>query len=200
MKLCSHLGHEIFDVENPVNGEAFFDAYVWVMLHKMSDLIQVVESMSGRSAESSGLLTPMTVSMGRAAAEFPEGAYAKWQRYFQRLAAEMENFFRDVDLWLTLVAPIEPPEIGMFCPDHLFDDKWYAITQYMSYTPVANAVGAPAMPAPLYWSPRSGLPIGTHFMAKPGNDRMLYELAFELETERPWAHRWAPYSAKYRLV
>jgi hypothetical protein len=32
-------------------------------------------------------------------------------------------------------------------------------------------------------------------MAAPGEDRMLYELAFELEAAKPWAQRWAPYSA-----
>jgi amidase len=41
----------------------------------------------------------------------------------------------------------------------------------------------------------TGLPIGSHFMAAPGEDRMLYELAFELEAAMPWGQRWAPHSA-----
>jgi hypothetical protein len=32
-------------------------------------------------------------------------------------------------------------------------------------------------------------------MAAPGEDRMLYELAFELEAAMPWGQRWAPHSA-----
>jgi amidase len=34
-------------------------------------------------------------------------------------------------------------------------------------------------------------------MAAPGEDRALYELAFELEAAQPWADRWAPHSAMY---
>jgi hypothetical protein len=34
-------------------------------------------------------------------------------------------------------------------------------------------------------------------LAAPGADEMLYALAFQLETARPWTGRWAPTSAKY---
>ena len=41
----------------------------------------------------------------------------------------------------------------------------------------------------------TGLPIESHFMAAPGEDRMLYELAFELEAAQPWAAHWPPLTA-----
>jgi len=34
--------------------------------------------------------------------------------------------------------------------------------------------------------------VGSHFMAAPGADRTLYELAFELEAAQPWASRRPP--------
>ena len=67
----------------------------------------------------------------------------------------------------------------------------------MAFTAPANVAGIPAMSVPLYWDRQSGLPIGTMFQAALGNDRVLYELAYELEEARPWKDRWAPYSAKY---
>ncbi|MBW2372357.1 MAG: amidase, partial [Deltaproteobacteria bacterium] len=62
------------------------------------------------------------------------------------------------------------------------------------YTPQHNAAGTPAMSVPLSMS-ASGLPIGSPFAARAGDERTLLELAYQLEAARPWADRWAPNSA-----
>ena len=67
----------------------------------------------------------------------------------------------------------------------------------LSYTAPTNVAGNCAMSVPLNWDPATGLPIGSMMQAATGNDRMLYELAYELEEARPWRDRWAPYSARY---
>jgi amidase len=53
------------------------------------------------------------------------------------------------------------------------------------------------MSVPLGKSRSTGIPIGSHFVAAKGNDRLLYELAYELEEARPWRTVWAPFSLKY---
>lgn len=53
------------------------------------------------------------------------------------------------------------------------------------FTPIANMTGQPAMSIPLYWD-QNGLPHGAHFMANKGNDRLLFMLAKQLETQHPW--------------
>ncbi len=40
------------------------------------------------------------------------------------------------------------------------------------------------MSVPLYWD-QNGLPHGAHFMAYKGNDRLLFMLAKQLETQHP---------------
>ncbi|TNJ40625.1 amidase family protein [Phaeobacter sp. B1627] len=67
----------------------------------------------------------------------------------------------------------------------------------LSFTASVNVSGHAAMSVPLNWDPESGLPVGSMFQAATGNDRMLYELAFELQQARPRKHRWAPYSCTY---
>jgi len=64
----------------------------------------------------------------------------------------------------------------------------------VGFTPVQNASGQPAMSVPLHWS-ESGLPIGSHFAARGGDERTLLELAYQLEEARPWATRMPPVSA-----
>ncbi len=55
----------------------------------------------------------------------------------------------------------------------------------MSFTPINNATGSPAISLPLGHS-ADDLPIGIHFAAKEGDERTLLELAFELEAAQPW--------------
>ncbi len=75
-----------------------------------------------------------------------------------------------------------------------FDTLLERVTAYASYTPPHNAAGTPAMSVPLAIS-SDGLPIGSQFGARVGNEQMLLELAYELEQARPWADRWPPISA-----
>ena len=56
------------------------------------------------------------------------------------------------------------------------------------FTPIANITGQPAMSVPLYWD-RDSLPHGAHFMAEEGNDRLLFQLARQLEMAHPWRNR-----------
>lgn len=59
------------------------------------------------------------------------------------------------------------------------------------FTPLANITGQPAMSVPLYWS-GDGLPHGAQFMAAEGCDRLLFQLAAQLEQTEPWKHRMPP--------
>jgi amidase len=45
------------------------------------------------------------------------------------------------------------------------------------------------MSVPLFMS-SDGLPIGSQFGARSGDERRLFELAYELEQAQPWADRW----------
>jgi amidase len=55
------------------------------------------------------------------------------------------------------------------------------------YTPIHNVAGCPAMSVPL--GEEDGLPVGVHFSGRPGADRLLLSLAYELEEAVPWRHR-----------
>jgi amidase len=85
--------------------------------------------------------------------------------YFRQLTRQFEAFFQNHDVWLTPVMSIEAPKIGYIAPDTPFDTMLQRNRQLMSYTPVANGIGAPAMSVPLFQSTATGLPIGSHFMA-----------------------------------
>ncbi len=55
----------------------------------------------------------------------------------------------------------------------------------MTFTPLHNVAGTPAISLPAGRS-AAGLPIGVQLAALPGEERLLLELAHELEQLRPW--------------
>ena len=59
---------------------------------------------------------------------------------------------------------------------------------FMPYTPPFNVTGQPAMSVPLHWTP-DGLPVGMHFIARLGEDGLLFRLAAQLEQAQPWAEK-----------
>ena len=75
-----------------------------------------------------------------------------------------------------------------------FDTLSARLIEYVGYTPIHNIAGAPAMSVPLNWTD-AGLPVGSMFSARRGNERTLFELAYQLEAAQPWAHRIPPIHA-----
>jgi amidase len=60
--------------------------------------------------------------------------------------------------------------------------------EYCPFTPIANFTGQPAMSVPLSMS-SDGLPIGSHFFGRYGDEGTLFCLAAQLERARPWIGR-----------
>ena len=77
------------------------------------------------------------------------------------------------------------PELGLLNPGVPFDELLRRLQDYVGYTPLANAVGNPAIALPMGESHR-GDPIGIQISSPTGEERRLLELAFELEAVTPW--------------
>ena len=102
---------------------------------------------------------------------------------------------RGFDMLLTSTLAEPPAEIGRFKPDNedFVDYRMgpHGVLAYSPFTALANGTGQPAMSVPLYWN-AAGLPIGTHFMARAGDEALLLQLAAQLEQADPWFTRVAP--------
>ena len=60
--------------------------------------------------------------------------------------------------------------------------------RHVPFTQLANLTGTPAISLPLHWT-SDGLPLGVQFIAAPGEDGLLLQLAAELEAAQPWFDR-----------
>ena len=187
-KLCADLGHEIVPVTNPVEGEPFMNAFLTIWASGPSALVKLAKE---NGLDPNEVLEPWTVGLAAQYDAKPGDAMEKALAHFAKATAETNAFMEGYDVWLTPVLSSAPPKLGQQGPTVPFDTLYERVVNYVSYTPLHNAAGTPAMSVPLSWND-AGLPIGSQFAAPLGGEKVLFELAFELEQARPWADKYAP--------
>lgn len=196
--LLISLGHEVEETSWPVDAERMADAYEKFFAGKTPAMKKMVEAASGTTVMNSGLLTPLLASNIDAPQVFKAEDIAEGAAFLKSLVQTFDTVFQHYDVLLAPVAPVVAPRLD----EGSVYDLWtaekaaYAAAR-LKFTSPINFAGVPAMSVPLNWSATLGIPIGSHFIAARGNDRMLYELAYELELARPWRDVWPPFSMKY---
>src|SRR4030095_4603035 len=91
------------------------------------------------------------------------------------------RFFTHQDVLLTPTMCRPPYPLGVLRLDTDDEEAFTAaILRTIAFTSVWNACGNPAMSVPLAWSV-AGLPIGVQFVARFGDEAMLFRLAGQLE-------------------
>jgi amidase len=68
------------------------------------------------------------------------------------------------------------PELGYLSPEVPFPELFQRMTRYVSFTPINNANGSPAISLPM-GAATNGLPIGVELSAAHGDERTLLEIA-----------------------
>src|SRR5262249_24506467 len=134
------------------------------------------------------LLEPLTLDLAQQYAAQGETKLVEAIVRLRGVEAAYAQFFANHDVMLTPVLAAPPIALGQIAPALGMQVGFTRVLDYVTYTPLQNVAGAPAMSVPLSWS-RNGLPIGSHFSAAKGEERKLLELAYELEQARPWARR-----------
>jgi amidase len=112
-------------------------------------------------------------------------------RRLRRTSRVYAQMFAHRELVLTPVLAHVTPELGWLSPRVPFDDLVERLMRYVTYTPVNNIAGTPAISLPMGRS-RDGLPIGVMLSAAHGDERTLLETAFALEAEHPFPRIQAP--------
>ncbi|MEL7113911.1 MAG: amidase family protein, partial [Pseudomonadota bacterium] len=102
--------------------------------------------------------------------------------------AEYNAWFDQFDVLLTPTVSTVPPKVGSQAPDGDYDTVRANVLNFAAFTAPMNVSGAASMSVPLQWSD-AGLPIGSMFSGKRGDDALLLALAYELEEAQPWIDR-----------
>jgi amidase len=195
-KLLAGLGHEVVETRFDITGDEFMHHFMTLWSLGAYHMTVLAREKFGKEPDESSF-EPWTLGLARMHKEerdymSVEAAYT----YFRVMHHNYERFMQEFDVYLTPVLDQPPIKLGMQSPDVDYDLLMERILPYVSYTPLANATGAPSISVPLHWS-KEHLPVGSLFTSGFGKEALLLQLAYELEKAQPWADKWAPYSAAH---
>jgi len=94
--------------------------------------------------------------------------------------------FERYDVVLSPTVGQMTPRVGHLSMSLPFDVLFPRVLEWVGYTPLANATGAPAISLPLGFDAEKDLPVGMMFSGAHGKEAVLLQLALELEVAKPW--------------
>ncbi|HEV8320674.1 MAG TPA: amidase [Myxococcota bacterium] len=194
-RLCAELGHHVEEAPLPdVDGQRLTQAFLALWAAGGAATVAGAGLVTGRTPapEQFEALTWALYEMGNAV---PGPQVLLGIIYVQGVARAFQKAWQGYDVVLTPTIAEPPVPLGTFDspPDNGLAGLFRA-AEFTPFTPLQNMTGQPAMSVPLYWN-AAGLPIGTHFVGRYGDEATLFRLAAQLEQARPWAGRRPPVHA-----
>ena len=189
--LCSELGHVVDNASPVLNYELYSEAFL--VLWSLSNYTRIFNiSRNKRQKIEKDLVEPVTWAMYERGGRYGVIDYFQALQVLQETTYSFAKFLSDYDVFLTPTLAEPPVPLGTF--DATYDDPMRGFERAIRFTPftsVANATGLPAMSMPLYWNSK-GLPIGSQFIGRYGDEATLIRLASQIENARPWTQRRPP--------
>lgn len=181
--LLEELGHRVTEIANPVPASFMNDFLLyWSLLAfalvrggrrtfgpsfdktKLDNLTLGLEQLAGRNLHR----LPLVI-----------GRLSRTRRIITRLSASY-------DVLLTPTLAEVTPRIGHLDPTAPYQQVIDRLVDWVAFTPLQNVTGDPAISLPMGRSAQ-GLPVGMMFGALRGQERVLLELAYELEQAQAFA-------------
>jgi amidase len=212
--LLESLGHNVVEDRPDMDGDAMAHAFldVWASLAgSLFELVleaaaeqkpavrrmraiagdyrtmQMISKLDARESGRPGF-EPFTWKLAKRSLGRSQAELIAAETTLQTMSHTMGAFLGKYDAILMPVLGSPPVRTGAFDQSTPWDELIKQLFRYVAFTPLANFSGLPAMSVPLWWTP-SGLPVGSHFMGRFGDESTLLRLAGQLERARPWFDR-----------
>ncbi|MDP3276774.1 MAG: amidase [Deltaproteobacteria bacterium] len=209
MKLCADAGHDVREAHPSFDAAAVRVAYLTVVAACTANAIEELAKLTGRPAHPS-LYEPVTWFLGQVGRTLSAAKLEAARTVIAKTTREIGAFFRDIDVFATPTCAHPPARIGELKPKAwelaglavlreapvgaVLEKTLFALAEgNFEKTPntmLFNMTGQPAMSVPLAMN-SEGLPIGTQFVSRYGDEATLLQLAAQLEQARPWSNRLA---------
>ncbi len=180
--LLEELGHKVTEISNPVSDRLRDDFLVYWQFLSFA-VVRGGRRMFGPTFDRTKL-DNLTLGLDRDAAR---NLY-KVPLAISRLSATRRitaRLSRTYDAVLMPTLADETPRIGYLDPMAPYEQVMERLLNWVTFTPLQNATGDPAISLPLAES-ATGMPVGMMLSTVRGREARLLELAYELEEARPW--------------
>ncbi len=189
-KLCEDLGHDVDEVAPVVPKDALTNMFDTFWTAGLAAGIDMIGQATGQTP-SRQLFEGATWALYQFGKQVTVSRYLAAKQAINAISREMARFHQTYDAWITPTLARPPEKNGVFEFDN--DDRRISFDpqyDYVPFTPLQNMTGQPAINVPLFWN-KQGLPIGTQFVGKFGDEETLLRLAAQLEKAQPWFDRYA---------
>lgn len=190
-KLCESLGHIVEEASPAINGMEIMAAQGVVISANVAFTVDEAAEALGRKARPEDVerATWFRVENAR---KTDSSVYARSMNTLHALGRTVANFMSDYDVILQPTCAAPPLPVGVLNMERTdLGEMFREMISFIPYTGIYNLTGQPSANVPLCWN-AAGLPIGTMFTARYGDEATLFRLAAQLEQARPWKDRFAP--------
>ena len=186
--LCEELGHRVQEAAPKLDAERLSELFTVMW---SSDCAATLQTLGARKDQ----VEALTWALGEQGGRYRATEYVQAVQKLQRISRAIARFFTEYDIWLTPTLAEPPVPLGTFksSKDNPLEG-FERSAEFVPITPICNMTGQPAMSVPLFWN-SDGLPVGSHFVARFGDEATLFRLAAQLEQAQPWAQRRPPVAA-----
>lgn len=190
-RLCESLGHIVEEAAPTLNGPEIMHAQGVVISANIAATIDEIAEAFGRKAEPADVERATWYRI-ESARRTDAPAYARAINVLHMTGRKLAAFMQDYDVILQPVATEPPLKLGRIDMDR--EDTQALMRElfgFIPYTGIYNITGQPSASIPLHWN-AEGLPIGTMFTTRFGDEATLLRLSAQLEQARPWKDRLPP--------
>jgi amidase/6-aminohexanoate-cyclic-dimer hydrolase len=186
-KLCENLGHHVEQARWPAEVESMREAFTTVVQVSVARKLEEGAMLLERPLQQSDV-EAITWALMRAGLNIPAVAYSRAIQTLHQIGFAFARFLRQYDVILCPTLAKPPIPLGILDLSHEPKAWLKDFMDFCPFTSFANVTGQPSMSVPLHWTPE-GLPVGTMFTGRFGEDTTLFRLAGQLERAQPWAMR-----------
>lgn len=181
-RLLEGMGHHVEPIPLPVT-QSFVDDFTtyWGFLSFMLGLV-------GKHTLSPDFDASRVDPFSRGLADYYKRRALRTPMVLYRLQRTAAQYAENMRGWDAVLSPVlahTVPKLGHLSPEVPFDTLFERLMRYVSFTPLNNAAGTPAISLPM-GACANGLPIGVQLQAAHGHEHLLLSLGLELEAVKPF--------------
>ncbi|MDP9821968.1 amidase [Nocardioides massiliensis] len=182
--MLADLGHDVREVIPPV--PAYFEEDFVLYWGSLA----LAMTAGGKRMLDASFDTALTDNLTRGLARASRRRLHRLPLAIARLRASTRvaaRFYEreHLDVVLSPVLAHTTPRLGHLSPTEDYETIIARLTDWVSFTPLQNATGEPALSLP-FGQDSEGLPVGIQLAGPKGADRTLLELAYAVEEARPF--------------